>query len=50
MLKAARAHGSPIMVIAMMMAANTQATAIHSPPKTIHKRLSRKAIGDMVVM
>jgi hypothetical protein len=38
------------MVIVIMIAANTQAIAIQSPPKTIHNRLSRKAIGDMFVI
>jgi hypothetical protein len=35
------------MVIAMITAAITHPTAIQRPPKTIHKRLSTRAIGDM---
>src|SRR6516162_32049 len=44
MLKAARAHGKPMMVIAMITAATTQATAIHKPPNTIQSRLSSRLI------
>src|SRR5580658_1952925 len=47
MLKAARAQGRPMMVIAMMTAATIQATAIQTPPKTSHSRLSRTDTGDM---
>jgi hypothetical protein len=35
MLKAARVHGRPIMVIAMTMTAIIQPTAIHRPPNTM---------------
>ena len=35
MLKAARAHGMPMTVIAMITVAISQPTAIHNPPKTI---------------
>ena len=38
MLKAARVHGRPIMVIGMTMAAIIQPTAIHRQPKTIRIR------------
>ncbi len=37
MLKAARAHGRPMMVIAMITAAISQPTAIHNPPNTIQR-------------
>src|SRR5436190_7894988 len=37
----------PMMVIAMMTAAMPQPTAIHSPPKTSHKRFSKIDTGDM---
>jgi hypothetical protein len=47
MLKAARVHGRPIMVIAMTMTAIIQPTAIHRPPNTIHRRLRRKEVGDI---
>jgi hypothetical protein len=47
MLKAARVHGRPIMVIAMTMAAIIQPIAIHRPPNTIHRRLRRKEVGDI---
>src|SRR5437667_11725613 len=53
MLKAARVHGRPIMVIAIKMAAITQPTAIQRPPNTIHKPLSTKlvtGIGRAVVV
>src|SRR5450631_1047723 len=46
-LKAARAHGRPMMVIAMMTPAIAQPTAIHRPPKAIHSRLSRREKVDM---
>src|SRR6516162_9623403 len=44
MLKAARAHGRPMIVIAMITAATTQATAIHKPPNTIQSRLRSRFI------
>jgi hypothetical protein len=47
MLNAARVLGSPMIVIAMMTAAITQPIAIHRPPKTIHKTLSRSDSGDI---
>src|ERR1700728_3307623 len=47
MFTAARAQGSPIMVIAMTTAAISQPAAIHRPPNTIHSRLSRSDTGDM---
>src|SRR5258708_18634832 len=47
MLKAARAQGRPMMVIAMMMAAMSQPTAIHQPPKMTHRTLRRRLTGDM---
>ena len=47
MVKAARAHGSPIMVMAMMTAASAQPTAIQKPPQTIHSRLSNNETGDI---
>jgi hypothetical protein len=47
MLKAARAHGMPMIVIAMITAATSQPTAIQTPPKIIHKMLSRRDKGDM---
>src|SRR5271167_2557132 len=47
MLKAARAHGRPMMVIAMITAATTQATAIHKPPNTTQSRLSSRLITGM---
>src|SRR6202035_1601572 len=37
----------PTMVIAMMMAATAQPAAIHTPPRTIHKTLSRRENGDI---
>src|SRR5271167_3996130 len=48
MLKAARAHGRPMMVIAMITAATTQATAIHKPPNTIQSRLRKRLITGIV--
>jgi hypothetical protein len=36
-----------MMVMAMMTAATIQATAIQTPPKTSHNRLSRTDTGDM---
>src|SRR6516164_6392185 len=47
MLKAARAHGRPMIVIAMITAATTQATAIHKPPNTIQSRLRSRLITGM---
>src|SRR5450631_560472 len=47
MLKAARAHGRPIMVMAMMKAATTQAAAIHRPPKTIQSMFNNIETGGM---
>ena len=47
MLSAAQAQGRPMMVIAMMTAAITQASAIHSPPKTIHKMFKSSESGPM---
>jgi len=49
MLKAARAHGMPTMVMAMITAAISQPMAIQMPPKIIHNRLSSKERGDMLV-
>ena len=45
MLKAARAQGMPMMVIAMTTAATPQPIAIHTPPSTSHNRFSSSAIG-----
>src|SRR5215467_5622586 len=47
MLKAARAHGRPMIVIAMITAATSQPTAIHRPPNTIHSRLRSRLKGDI---
>src|SRR3981081_2530763 len=47
MLNAARAHGIPMMVIAMITPAITQPSAIQKPPNRIHNRLSRNETGDM---
>src|SRR5512140_3487040 len=47
MLNAARAHGMPTMVIAMMTAAISQPAAIHRPPKAIHSTLSSSANSDI---
>src|SRR5262249_23747121 len=47
MLKAARAHGMPMIVIAMMTAAISQHTAIHRPPNTIQKTLRIRDRADM---
>ena len=47
MVKAARAHGNPMMVIAMMTAATAQPTAIQKPPQTIQSRLSNNDTGDI---
>jgi hypothetical protein len=45
MLKAARAQGMPMMVIAMTTAATPHPTAIHTQPNTSHNRLSNNSIG-----
>src|SRR6188474_2217011 len=45
MLKAARAQGMPMMVIAMTTAATPQPIAIHTPPSSSHNRFSSSAIG-----
>src|SRR5580704_1751025 len=50
MLNAARVHGSPMIVIAMKIAAITQPAAIHRPPKRIHRRLSKKEKTDMAFL
>jgi hypothetical protein len=42
------ASGSPMIVIAMKIAAITQPAAIHRPPKRIQIRLSKKEKADMV--
>src|SRR5579883_628747 len=47
MLKAARVHGRPIIVMAMISAAISQPTAIIRPPQTIQRTLSRSDIGDI---
>src|SRR5271170_4622466 len=47
MLKAARAHGRPMMVIAMITAATSQAIAIHKPPNTIQSRLRSRLIAGI---
>ena len=47
MLNAARAQGMPTMVIAMMIEAMTQPTAIHRPPNRIQATLSRNDRGDI---
>src|SRR4051812_13354499 len=47
MLNAARAHGMPTMVIAMMTEAISQPAAIHRPPKAIHNTLSSSANSDI---
>src|SRR5271169_36410 len=47
MLNADQAQGRPIIVTAMMMAAITQPTAIHRPPKTIQRILRRNEKGPM---
>src|SRR5215469_13919227 len=44
MLYAARAHGRPTMVIAIMAAAINHARAIHRPPERIHSTFSRRKI------
>ena len=47
MLKAARAHGSPMMVIAMITAATSQATAIQMPPVRIQSTFRMMFSGDI---
>src|ERR1700722_16120659 len=47
MLKASRAQGMPMMVIAMMTAARTQPAAMYRPPKAIHNRLRKSAKADI---
>jgi hypothetical protein len=47
MLKAARAHGKPMMVIAMMIAATTQPAAIHTPPSNNHRMFRNIETGCM---
>src|SRR5258708_33903197 len=47
MVIADQAHGSPMMVIAMMRAATAQPIAIHRPPKTIQSRLRSSDRPDM---
>ena len=42
MLNAARAHGMPMMVIAMITAAISQPTAIQKPPNTIHSNIEQE--------
>ena len=46
-LNAAFAQGRPMIVIAMMMAATSQAAAIQAPPKKIQNRLRRMETGCM---
>ena len=50
MLKAARVHGRPMMVIAMITAAITQPTAIQKPPSTIQRMLRTRDTGDMPIL
>ena len=47
MLNAAQAQGRPMMVIAMMMPAITQASAIQKPPKTIQRIFSKSETGPI---
>src|ERR1700688_2401858 len=47
MLNAARAQGRPMIVMAMMTAATTQAAAIHNPPKRIQRMFSTIETGGM---
>jgi hypothetical protein len=47
MLNAARVHGRPIMVSAIIAAAMSQPSAIHQPPNTIHSRLSKRDKADI---
>ena len=45
MLKAARAQGMPMMVIAMMAAAISQPSAIQKPPSTIQSEIEQELNG-----
>src|SRR5947209_6639573 len=47
MRNAEKHHGMPMIVIAMISAARTQATAAKRPPKISHRILSRKFSGDI---
>src|SRR5690348_17109879 len=47
MLKAARAQGRPMIVIAMMTAAMIQPNAIHRPPNRIQSRFRTIDTGDI---
>ena len=47
MLNAAQAQGRPMMVIAMMTPATTQASAIHKPPKTIQRIFRSSETGPI---
>jgi len=47
MRNAEKHHGMPMIVIAMISAAMTQATAASRPPKISHRILSRKFSGDI---
>src|SRR6516162_11631285 len=47
MLKAGRAHGRPMIVIAMIAAAATQPTAIHTPPNTIQSKLRSTLVAGI---
>lgn len=47
MLKAARVHGNPMIVIAIIIAATIQATAIQSPPQTIQSAFSKNENIDI---
>src|SRR6202043_1997024 len=47
MLKAARAQGRPMMVMAMMTAASSHAAAIHTPPRRSQRRFSKMETGGM---
>src|SRR5215470_5924807 len=45
MLNAARVHGRPIMVIAMIIAAIIQPAAIHRPPKINPQQVQKDGYG-----
>ena len=47
MLKAARVHGNPMIVIAIITAATIQTTAIQSPPQTIQSAFSKNENNDI---
>jgi hypothetical protein len=47
MFNAARVHGSPTIVIAMRTAAINQPSAIHRPPKAIHKTFRRNELSGI---